>query len=57
MAKKWLQSAIKHPGKLTAEAKASGRSKLQQAEVDSHSPDPSKRSRGALGIRLIKRTI
>lgn len=57
MAKKWLQGAIKHPGKLTAEAKASGRSKLEQAEYDSHSSDPSKRSRGSLGIRLIKRTI
>lgn len=57
MAKNWISSAIKRPGKLTAEAQASGRTKLQQAEVDSHSSDPSKRSRGALGIRLIKRTI
>lgn len=57
MAKNWISSAIKRPGKLTAEAHASGRTKLQQAEVDSHSSDPSKRSRGALGIRLIKRTI
>jgi hypothetical protein len=48
---------IKHPGALTAEAKASGRSKLEQAEVDSHSSDPSKRGRGLLGIRFIKRKI
>lgn len=57
MAHKWLQGAIKRPGKLTAEAQASGRSKLQQAEVDSHSSNPSKRARGVLGIRLIKRQI
>ncbi len=54
MAHKWLQSAIKRPGKLTAEAASSGRSKLQQAEVDSHSSNPSKRGRGLLGVRLIK---
>lgn len=52
--KTWLGGAIKRPGKLTAEAKSSGRSKLHQAEVDSHSKDPSKRGRGLLGMRLIK---
>lgn len=57
MAHKWLQGAIKKPGKLTQEAASSGRSKLQHAEVDSHSPDPSKRGRGILGVRLIKKSI
>jgi hypothetical protein len=55
--KDWIGGAVKRPGKLTAEAAASGRSKLQQAEVDSHSSDPSKRGRGLLGIRFIKKTI
>ena len=54
---KWIQGAVKHPGALTAEASASGRSKLQQAEVDSHSSDPSKRGRGLLGLRFIKHKI
>lgn len=57
MAHKWLQGAIKQPGKLTQEAASSGRSKLQQAEEDSHSANPSKRGRGILGVRLIKKTI
>jgi hypothetical protein len=48
---------VKHPGALTREASESGRSKLQQAEVDSHSSDPSKRGRGLLGIRFIKHKI
>lgn len=52
--KHWIQGAVKHPGALTKESQASGRSKLQQAEVDSHSADPSKRGRGLLGIRFIK---
>lgn len=55
--KKWLGSAIKHPGALTREAQESGRSKLEQAEVDAHSSDPSKRGRGLLGERLIKHKI
>lgn len=55
--KDWISSAVKRPGKLTAEAQASGRSKLQQAEVDSHSSDPSKRGRGLLGKRFIKHEI
>ena len=50
-------SVIKHPGALTAEAQALGRSKLEQAEVDSHSSDPSKRGRGLLGLRFIKHKI
>jgi hypothetical protein len=55
--KKWIASAVKRPGALTAEAEASGRSKLQQAEVDSHSSNPSKRGRGLLGLRFIKHKI
>jgi hypothetical protein len=54
---RWIQGAVKRPGKLTAEAKASGRSKLQQAEVDAHSSNPSKRGRGLLGERLIRKQI
>lgn len=57
MAHKWLQGAIARPHKLTEEAASSGRSKLQQAEADSHSANPSKRGRGLLGVRLIKKTI
>ena len=55
--KNWIGSAVKRPGALTAEAQESGRSKLQQAEVDSHSSDPSKRGRGLLGLRFIKHKI
>lgn len=55
--KKWIQGAIKHPGALTAEAKASGRSKLQQAIHDTQSPDPSTRSRGYLGKRFLQHKI
>lgn len=55
--KKWLQGAIKHKGKLTAEAHASGRSKMEQAEHDATSSNPHVRSRGLLGERLIKRKI
>lgn len=54
---KWIQKAIKHPGALTREAKASGRSKLQQAEHDSHSSNPHTRARGILGKRFIKHKI
>lgn len=55
--KKWIQGAVKHPGALTREAQESGRSKLEQAEIDSHSSDPSKRGRGLLGLRFIKHRI
>ena len=44
-------------GALTAAAKENGRSKLQEAEVESHSSDPSIRGRGLLGKRFIKKTI
>ena len=61
--KMWLrgdarhEGAIKDPGALTAAAKEHGVSKLQEAEKESHSKDPHIRSRGALGVRLIKRTV
>jgi hypothetical protein len=54
MAKKWIQKAIKHPGRLTKAAAASGVSKLQKANEWSHSSDPSKRAAGNLGKRFIK---
>lgn len=49
----FIKKAIKHPGALTHEAEESGRTKLQQAEHDAHSSDPSERARGLLGERLI----
>lgn len=55
--KKWIGSAVTHPGKLTAEAQASGRSKLDQAEHDAKSSNSSTRGRGLLGERFIKKTI
>lgn len=55
--KNFLQGAIKHPGALTRAAKRAGRSKLQEAEVESHSSNPHIRGRGLLGIRLIKHKI
>jgi hypothetical protein len=55
--KNWIQGAVKHPGALTAAAKQNGRSKLQEAEVESHSSNPHIRARGALGKRFIKKTI
>jgi hypothetical protein len=35
MAKKWIQSAIKHPGALTAKAKAAG---MSLAAFEAHPP-------------------
>ena len=55
--KKWIQGAVKRHGALTAEAQASGRSKLEQAEVDAKSSDPHKRGRGPLGERFLKHKI
>lgn len=55
--KKWLSSAIRRPGALTAAAKKHGVSKLQEAEKESHSKNPHIRGRGTLGVRLIRKTI
>ncbi len=55
--KKWIQSAVKHPGALTRAAQQHGVSKLQEAEKESHSSNPSIRARGALGKRFIQHKI
>lgn len=57
MARKWIQSAVKHPGALTAAARKSGVSKLEEADKESHSSNPHIRARGNLGKRFIKKTI
>jgi len=53
----WIKGAIRHPGVLSAAAKRNGVSKLQEAEKESHSSNPSIRARGNLGKRFIKKTI
>lgn len=53
----WIQKAVKHPGALTRAAKASGVSKLQEAEKESHSSNPKIRARGNLGKRFIQHKI
>ena len=55
--KNWIKSAVRHPGALTRAAQESGRSKLQEAEKESHSSNPHIRARGALGLRFIKHKI
>jgi hypothetical protein len=55
--KKWIQSAVKHRGALTAAAQRAGRSKLQEAEAESKSSNPHIRARGALGKRFIEHKI
>lgn len=54
---KWIQSAVKHPGSLTAAAKRHGLSKLEEAEKEKNSKNPKIRARGALGERFIKKAI
>lgn len=54
MAKKWIQGAIKHPGKEKNRAKEHGVSTHQQMVADSHSDNPSLRGAGNLGLRLSK---
>ena len=51
--KKWISSSIKHPGALTTAASRNGRSKKEEAEVESHSDNPHVRGRGILGLRLM----
>jgi hypothetical protein len=46
-------SVVKHPGALTEAARRNGRSKLEEAEVESHSSDPSICSRGELALRFM----
>lgn len=54
---KWIQSAVKHPGALTAAAKRHGVSKLQEAERETKSKNPKIRARGALGKRFIEKAV
>jgi len=55
--KKWIQSAVKHPGALTAAAAEHGVSKMQEAEKESHSSNPHLRSRGNLGLRFMRKEV
>jgi len=55
--KSWISSAVKHPGAEKAAAARNGRSTLEEANVESHSSDPSIRSRGLLAKRFIKHKI
>lgn len=50
----FIKGAIKHPGIEKAKAKANGISTHEQLEKDSHSKDPTVRSRGNLGLRFEK---
>lgn len=54
--KHWMQGAIKdHSHPVIRAAKRKGISTLQEAERESHSSNPHIRSRGILGITLIKK--
>lgn len=55
--KHWIAGAVKHPGALTAAAKAHGVSKMQEANKESHSSNPHIRARGALGKRFLTHAI
>lgn len=60
--KMWLRGAIKHPGALDAAAAEHGRpdtkaGHLAEARAEEKSSDPHIRSRGALGVRLIRKSI
>lgn len=48
----FIKKAIRHPGRETSRAKASGRSVHAQMEHDKHSSNPSLRAAGNLGLRL-----
>lgn len=54
MKKKWIKSAIKHPGRETQRAKEHGISTHEQMVQDSHSKNKSLRAAGNLGLRLSK---
>lgn len=49
---KFIQRAIKHPGREKRRAKAHGVSVHEQMVRDSHSKNPSLRGAGKLGLRL-----
>jgi hypothetical protein len=50
--KKWIQKAVKHPGREKERAKEHGVSTHEQMVTDSHSSDKSTRAAGGLGLRL-----
>jgi hypothetical protein len=52
--KRWIQSAVKHPGVEKKRAQEHGISTHEQLERDSHSSDPTLRGRGNLGLRFEK---
>ena len=49
---KFIQSAIKRPGRVKRAAAKAGRSVTEEARVMSHSSDPSKRGAGLLALRF-----
>lgn len=52
--KKWIKSAVRHPGVEKERAKEHGISTHEQLERDAHSSDPTLRGRGNLGLRFEK---
>lgn len=50
-------SVIKHPGILKRRAEANGRSTAEEAEVDSHSSDPTKRREGVMAKTFAKMRV
>ena len=54
MAKKWIGTAIKKPGRITQMAKRQGISKQAAASKAAHSSDPSLRGAGVLAQRFMK---
>jgi hypothetical protein len=52
VAKKWIGSAIKHPGRIKAMAKRQGISTSAAASKAAHSSDPSLRAAGSLAKRF-----
>lgn len=54
MAGKWIQSGIKHPGRMKEGAAKAGMGLHEYEEKESHSSDPSLRSAANLGLRFAK---
>lgn len=53
----WIKGAVRRPGSETAAAKRNGRSKMAEAEVESHSKNPHIRGRGLLAERFLRKTV
>lgn len=52
----WIKGAIKHPGALTAKAKAEGMSPMQFAAQNQHTPGQTgKQSRFAMILQMLRR--